>query len=159
PHDDRALEDITLHRQLRHLATQPHQLGPLIRAQPAVTGLAPVPVHRYPVGQGAFLDPQVPRHRRDRLARLPHDAHRALAKLRLEPTSRLRHRPPSNAGALPIERRPPHDAPHSRRYLITVVHTCSFTADSAQDPDQDQAICHAENSAPDLVGEWRWWFG
>src|SRR5262249_24801270 len=108
PEDDRALEDITLHRQLRHLATQPHQLSPLIGAQPAVTGLTPVPVHRYPVGQGAFLDPQVPSHRSDRLACLPHDAHRALAELRLELASRLRHRPslPSKAMSPRYEGKP-----------------------------------------------------
>src|SRR5207247_474798 len=40
------------------IASQSHQLGPLVRAQPTVAGLAPVPVHRHPVGRVPSLIPK-----------------------------------------------------------------------------------------------------
>jgi hypothetical protein len=43
---------------------------------------APVGVH--PVPQGPLVDPQVPGHLRDRLARLPDQPHRALLEVRIE---------------------------------------------------------------------------
>jgi ABC-type antimicrobial peptide transport system permease subunit len=39
------------------------------------------------------MDPQIPSHLRDRLARLRHDAHRAIAEILIELPSRLSHDP------------------------------------------------------------------
>jgi hypothetical protein len=64
------------------LLPQPGHPGPLILAQRAVPVPAAAPVRVHPVPQGAFVDPQVPGHLRDRAAGLPDQPHRASLKSR-----------------------------------------------------------------------------
>src|SRR5262249_60603617 len=59
PEGDRALEHITLHRQLGVLLPQPGQLGPLILAQRPVRLAAAALIRVHPVPQSALVDPEV----------------------------------------------------------------------------------------------------
>src|SRR5512142_1434769 len=92
PEGHTALEDIALHRQLGVLLPQPDQLRPLVLTQRPIRLPAAAPVSIDPVAQGALVDPQVPGHLRDRLARLPDQPHRALPEVLIELPARLCHR-------------------------------------------------------------------
>src|SRR4029077_16677555 len=83
PEGSRALEHITLHRQLGVLLAQPVQLVALVLAQRAFTTPS-TPVQVHPSTQRALVQPQLPGHLRDRLARLPDDPHRAFPELPIE---------------------------------------------------------------------------
>src|SRR5215207_4085333 len=90
PQDHGSLEDITLHPQLRVLPFELLKASAFIDAETlAPTTRLAVAVH--PVTQGARVDPQIPSHLRDRLARLAHDPHRALTELRVVLPSCLWH--------------------------------------------------------------------
>src|SRR3954452_17380295 len=92
PRGPRALEHITLHPQLDHLATQPFQLGPLVRIQGAVLLPGP-PLPGAPVAQRALVDAQIPGHLRDRLTGINDQLHRALLEVLIELPILLAHRP------------------------------------------------------------------
>src|SRR5690348_12897475 len=76
PEGHRALEDITLHRQLRVLPPQPDQLRALVLSHRAAALTPCPPVLGAPVPQGALIDPQIPGHLRDRLPGLTEDPNR-----------------------------------------------------------------------------------
>jgi hypothetical protein len=67
PEGDRALEQVTLHRQLRILPAKPDQLRPLGLGQLAVTAATMPPIQRAPVAQRALVHPEIPGHLRDGL--------------------------------------------------------------------------------------------
>src|SRR3990170_4756633 len=80
PQDHGSLEYITLHPQLVDVLAQLVQLGPLVNGEAfPLAPLNPLPVH--PIAQGARVDPQIPGHLSDRLARLTHDPHSPLTEL------------------------------------------------------------------------------
>ena len=64
-------------------AAQPHQLGPVIRAQ--ALGLTPLDsVFADPVPKGARTDPEIAGDLNDRPSRLPDDPHSTGPELRVE---------------------------------------------------------------------------
>jgi hypothetical protein len=84
------LEDITLHAQLGDLLAQLVQLGALVDREPFL--LAPLhAVLVHPVSERALVDPEIPSHPGDGLARLPHDPNGAHTELRVVLPSCLWH--------------------------------------------------------------------
>src|SRR5918995_2037036 len=74
-------EDITLHAQLGDLLAALVELGALVDREPFL--LAPLnAVLVHPVPKRAHMDPQIPGHLSDRLARLPHNPDRPLTGTR-----------------------------------------------------------------------------
>src|SRR5689334_3944385 len=94
PEGHRALEDIALHRQLRVLLPQPLQLRPLVLTQRPVALTPGTAILGTPVAQRSLVDPELAGHLRDRLARLPHDAHRTDLEVLIELPTCLCHRLP-----------------------------------------------------------------
>ena len=79
----RALENITLRRQLRVLFAQPVQLRAFALAQRTVAAGTRPALMGAPVAQRALVDAQIPGHLRDRLTGLPNDPHRPVGTVAL----------------------------------------------------------------------------
>src|SRR6266545_4517225 len=80
PQDHGSLEDITLHAQLGDVLAELVQLGAFVDAEAFLLAtLDAVAIH--PVAQRPRVDPEIPGHHSDRLARLTHDPDRALTEL------------------------------------------------------------------------------
>src|SRR5436190_22773110 len=89
PEGHAALEHVAPHGKLGVLTAQPDQPGPLVLIQPAIAALALPTVPGHPVLQRARVNPQVPGHLRDRLARLPDQPDRAFPEIPVELPARL----------------------------------------------------------------------
>src|SRR5680860_187019 len=82
PPDHGSLEYITLHPQHGNVLAELVQLGALVHSKAIlVASLHPVTVH--PVTQGARVNPEIPGHHSDRLARLTHNPNGPLTELRV----------------------------------------------------------------------------
>src|SRR5215218_256020 len=80
-------------------------MPPQFRERSTIT-TALLPVLGAPVAQSSLVDPQIPRHLRNRLPSLPDNPDRALPEVLIEPPPRLCHRPSSLAMSPRYEGKP-----------------------------------------------------